>query len=137
MTQCLSEAEILGYLRGAMNEQQRTLFDEHVSSCSGCKSRVDLARESSINLKAGPSRQGATQVEVTSAMEMQSRGGPDSHWTDGDVASQMVVEAPSSAAPKVSLDDFLTGLSQSGLLPAADLAKVRDHSHKDPATSTV
>ena len=137
MSQCLSQAEIAGYLRGAVNDQQRSAFDEHVSSCPGCKTRIEAARESSLDLRPGASRQGATQIEVTSAMEVASRSGPDSHWTDGDVAaSQMVVASP-APAPKVSLDDFLTGLSQSGLLPASDVASARDRSHKDPTTSTV
>ena len=37
----------------------------------------------------------------------------------------------------VSLDEFLSSLSQSGLLPAADLADVRDKSSQEPAFSTV
>lgn len=133
MTQCLSEAEILGYVRSAINPQQRELFDEHVSSCADCKARVELARESSINLNAASAHQVVTQVEV-SASEKGACSSSESHWTDG--ASQAVA-ASQAAAPKVSLNDFLTGLSQSGLLPPADLAAVRDRSHNNPATSTL
>ena len=134
MSQCLSEAEVLGFVRSALNPQQQVLFAEHVSSCPGCQARVELARESSVNINAAAVQQAATQVEVNSPAEGAMRGSSDSHWTDG--ASQAVVNAPTSA-PKVSLDEFLTGLSQSGLLPAAELASVRDRSHSNPATSTL
>src|SRR5262245_21384792 len=86
MTQCLSEADILGYIQGSVNDQQRSAFDKLVSSCPNCQSRVGMARESSHNLRASATHQAPTQVEATSALEvLPSRG---SHWTDGDVVSQ-------------------------------------------------
>src|SRR5215207_8117347 len=137
MTQCLSEFEVLGYVRGAVNDQQRSVFDEHLSSCTGCKARVEQVRDSSVHLDSMASHQAATQVEMTSAVDASAaRSRPDSNRADGDIASPVAIESP-VAAPKVSLDDLLTGLSQSGLLPRSDVAGVRDRSHKDPTTSTV
>ncbi|HZN33754.1 MAG TPA: protein kinase, partial [Pirellulaceae bacterium] len=136
MTQCLSEADILGYIQGSVDDQQRSAFDEHVSSCPNCQARVEIARESSLDVRSPATHQAITQVEATSAHEIEPAKAAGSHWTDGDVASQVVIQVPQTA-PKVSLDEFLTGLSQSGLMPAAEVASVRDRSHKDPATSTV
>jgi len=52
MTHCLSEAEVQGYLRGAVNEQQRSMFDEHLRDCSNCAARVEQARGSKLDDQA-------------------------------------------------------------------------------------
>ena len=133
MTHCLSEAEVLGYLRGAINEQQRSMFDEHLRGCTGCTARVEQARESSLD-ESPRAVQTVTRLEAQLAEVDAAQSPSDSHWTD-DGESEIVIERPALAS--VSLDSFIEGLSESGLLPPSEIAGVREHSHKDPAKSTV
>ncbi len=135
MTHCLSEAEVQGYIRGAVNEQQRSTFDEHLRRCAGCAARIERAKESAIGEPVPSPAQAVTMLEAPAGKFDAAHAPAESHWSDGQSESQVVIERP--AFPAVSLDDFLTGLSESGLLAPAEVAGVRERSHKDPASSTV
>jgi serine/threonine protein kinase/Leucine-rich repeat (LRR) protein len=134
MTHCLSEAEVQGYLRGAVNEQQRSMFDENLRDCSNCAARVEQARGSKLDDQAPRAIQAATRLEAQSVELDPAHSSADSHWTDGG-ESEVVVER--RAVGSISLEEFITGLSESGLLLPAEVAGVRERSHKDPASSTV
>ncbi|HMF13545.1 MAG TPA: hypothetical protein VKE94_14600, partial [Gemmataceae bacterium] len=74
---------------------------------------------------------------MTAAIDApRSSSGNSSHWTDN---SPSMAAGPEVAAGQISisLDQFLSGLSQSGLLPAAELSSVREKSSQDPAFGTV
>jgi tRNA A-37 threonylcarbamoyl transferase component Bud32/Leucine-rich repeat (LRR) protein len=135
MTQCLSDADILGFVEGKLPAEKRAAVDSHLRECGACAQRLEKARESSsptLGIHRAP-----TQVEMTSALEA-SRGstGTESHWTNNDLPIS-AAGSSSPPEPSVSLDQFLSGLSQSGLLPASDLASVRQKSSEGPAFSTV
>src|SRR5262245_25365409 len=134
MTQCLTEADIQGLIEGNLSGDQRAAADAHLRECTACASRLERARELSsptLSMHRAP-----TQVEMTSAMEVScSSSGGESHWTDNDLP--ISTAGGGSSAASVSLDEFLSSLSQSGLLPASELASVREKSHQEPGFGTV
>src|SRR5262245_40325703 len=134
MRQCLTDAEIADFLKDGLGEQKRAEIDEHLHECTACAARWERARGSSGGGLAVHAA--GTQVEVTSAMEVQSHSDSQSHWTDGGLSAASGAECPPNT-PSVSLDEFLSGLSSSGLIPPAELANLREKSSKDPVVGTV
>jgi serine/threonine protein kinase/Leucine-rich repeat (LRR) protein len=135
MSQCLSESEIVGFVRSAMHPDDHDAAEIHVRECAACAARVEQVR-AQVERSAAV-HQIPTQLERLSAGDGTSPSDSfESHWTDNDLPIDSGGSA-ASAAPGISLDEFLQGLSQSGLLPAAELTSVRRRSHDDPAVSTV
>src|SRR5262245_4801985 len=135
MTECLSDLDISEFIEGKLSADRRSEADSHLRGCSQCASRMERARDPSsatLGIHRAP-----TQVDVTSAMEAaRSSTGFSSHWTDNNASMAAGPEA-SPAEISISMDQFLSGLSQSGLLPAAELSSVRQKSSQDPAFGTV
>jgi len=133
MSQCLSDSEIADFLQNALGPLELEAARSHVCQCAACAARVDEGRAAQA---LSAVHQMPTQVEVGSAADAAPHSGGDSHWTDNEFPLE-AGSAGALSAPSISLDEFLLGLSQSGLLAPGELSSVRQKSHDDPSTSTV
>lgn len=139
MSQCLSDAEILRCATRRLSPGEQPSVEEHLLVCVDCAARVAAARGVSPGLvAAGPARPlteaGFSSGTLASRVTLED----DPPLSDsGGLAPGCSVSYEEPSIPSVSLEEFLTSLSQSGLLSPLDLAVVRKRSSSDSAASDV
>jgi serine/threonine protein kinase len=136
MSQCLSEAEIQRCARRELSREEQSIAEEHLLHCAVCTARVTELRAPAPSPTKVATARAVTEADfaagaVSSLPEALLPAASD----DSDFAppGAVTIEQPSSSA--VSVEEFLSNLSQSGLLSPLDVAVVRKRSSSDPAAS--
>jgi eukaryotic-like serine/threonine-protein kinase len=130
MIRCLSDADVQAYLMGRVSDQQRSGIEGHLNDCADCAKRLESNRNSTAHSPAAlpsPAEVEATWPDRRTDRESQRDGG-------SDLAGTVRAKTPHAS---ISLDQFFVGLSQSGLLSAAEVTELREHSQANAASDTV
>ena len=139
MTACLSEAEIQQLVTRVLSPEQSSGFEDHLRVCARCAARVEMLRAVPSQLVVG-SVSGApgagSDPDIASGINVTLSDGLDSPLAWMGAAMPDSLDLPSVPAD-ISLDDFFASLSQSGLLTAAEIARVRERSTSDPAINNL
>jgi len=141
MSACLDDDQLQKLANGRLGPHDRQAAELHLSQCPGCRSRWERVRGD----RAGGLHAEATQADATApATRADALAQTASDFRSHPSGSVPIAADGLDVSPdqptrrsEVPLDEFLTNLSQSGLLPPSEVSRLREKVQKDPSTGTV
>ena len=130
MFQCLSEEELRDLLAGALGGDRGAGAAAHLRGCASC---ADLQERIQGSTLVSPHHD-ATQIEAIASNDSPAPAHAGSALQVDRGKTQPA--APPPPRGSVSIDEFLQNLSQSGLLPPAEVQSVREQSAAEPSRGT-
>lgn len=141
MSACLDDDLLQKLASGRLGPHDRQAAELHLAQCATCQARWERWRGGSAGgQQAEPTQMEgealATRVDALAQTASDFRSGSQAA---APMAAEGLEVSPDAATrfQEVPLDQFITELSQSGLLPPAEVNRLREKVQQDPASGTV